>query len=639
MTKASTSENTSEHDINKLTNLLVTSPNAPTPESLNPEERLQAYKRALDLVSQKLVDTERMLKTSQAFAKVGSVELDLQTKELTWSDETYRIHDTSPEEYTPLLADKDLYLPESGKRISEALQHAIKTGEVFDIDVEKYTLKGRRIDLRTTCVLTCQEGVPVKLSGIFHDITQQKKAERRHEHHHRILEMLLQNRPLREILYAIAEYAERQSPASQASILLLAEDGQHLHHGATPSLPEHYINAIDGVKIGREVGSCGTAAFYGKRVVVENIQRHPYWKGYTELAESANLRACWSEPILSAQGQVLGTFAIYHSEPKKPKEADIELIEFEAKLLALAIEKSRTATQQKLAASVFTHAREGILITAADGKVVGINQTLCDMTGYTREFALGKHSRFLRSSYHDSKFYKNLRVNLMAKGHWAGEIWNKKKTGELYATMATISVILNEHSEPQNFVTLFTDITDLKTQQRQLEHIAHYDALTQLPNRVLLNDTLKQAMSRSKRTGSPLAVLYLDLDGFKLINDKLGHSEGDKALISISQQLNGVLREQDMLARIGGDEFVITLTDLESKDAYKAIVERLLCAASKPYQVDDHHFSLSASIGVTLFPTDDVSADTLLCHADQAMYTAKENGKNCYCIYEPNDIT
>src|SRR5690606_15729332 len=190
-----------------------------------------------------------------------------------------------------------------------------------------------------------------------------KLAERRYQHHNRILEMLLAKKPLGEVLERIVCDVELLVPGAICSILLMDDTATRLTHGAAPHLPDFYVEAINGTAIGEAVGSCGTAAYKKERVVVEDISTHPYWDNFRHLALKAGLKACWSQPIFSAQGEVLGTFAIYHRKPSAPQEQDLRLIESEAHLSALAIEQSRIETRLQLAASVFTHAREGIFIT------------------------------------------------------------------------------------------------------------------------------------------------------------------------------------------------------------------------------------------------------------------------------------
>jgi diguanylate cyclase (GGDEF)-like protein len=241
----------------------------------------------------------------------------------------------------------------------------------------------------------------------------------------------------------------------------------------------------------------------------------------------------------------------------------------------------------------------------------------------------------LSSGRHNSAHYAAMWHSLVHKGHWYGEVWNRRKSGEVYAEMLTITTVHDAQGKPKHYVALFSDITAAKENAQQLEHIAHYDALTNLPNRVLLADRLKQAMLQAQRRAQRLAVVFLDLDGFKAVNDLHGHEAGDHLLTALAVRMKAALREGDTLARIGGDEFVAVLVDLVDAQASLPVLERLLAAAREPVHWDNEVLKVSASLGVTLYPQDEeLDADQLQRQADQAMYQAKVSGKNNYHLFD-----
>jgi diguanylate cyclase (GGDEF)-like protein/PAS domain S-box-containing protein len=296
----------------------------------------------------------------------------------------------------------------------------------------------------------------------------------------------------------------------------------------------------------------------------------------------------------------------------------------------------KNADQQlQLAASVFSSAREGITITDPAGTILDVNDAFTQITGFTRAEVLGKNLRTFHSCDQDAGFYESMYAELKIKDHWFGELWNRRKSGEMYAEMLTISAVRDPLGRLTHYVAMFFDITTIKEHQAQLERIAHFDALTNLPNRVLLADRLKQAMAQSQRRNQLLAVAYLDLDGFKVVNDTHGHDVGDQLLIAIAGAMKQVMREVDTLARIGGDEFVAVLADLGSAEDCDSTLKRMLAAAARPFRVGDLTLQVSASLGVTFFPqVDMVDADQLMRHADQAMYQAKLAGKNRYHVFD-----
>jgi len=295
----------------------------------------------------------------------------------------------------------------------------------------------------------------------------------------------------------------------------------------------------------------------------------------------------------------------------------------------------RKLTEEKLLLSsrVFSDTHEGITITDSNQLIIDVNPAFCEITGYSREEVLGKNPRILSSGKQGSEFYREMWQKVNTDGYWQGEVWNRKKNGEIYAELLTISV-LKDDNHAVNYVGVFTDITSSKRQQEQLSRIAHYDLLTNLPNRVLLADRLSQAMLQCGRHAQSLAVVFLDLDGFKYVNDAYGHDVGDELLIALSVRMKESLREGDSLARIGGDEFVAVLVDLTTVENCEPVLERLLLAASEPVTISDVVINISASIGVTFYPQDNVDAEQLMRHADQAMYAAKESGKNCYLLFD-----
>jgi len=298
-------------------------------------------------------------------------------------------------------------------------------------------------------------------------------------------------------------------------------------------------------------------------------------------------------------------------------------------------EKMRDIENLQRAASVFKHAREGIMITDPKGTIIDVNESFTRITGYTSEEVIGQNANILSSGKQNAAFYKAMWKTLKDQGHWSGELWDRRKDGELYAELLTISAIRDAQGNTQKYVALFSDITTLKEHQSKLEHIAHFDALTNLPNRVLLADRLHQAMAQAQRRQKQVAVAYLDLDGFKAINDHYGHEAGDQVLVTLAKRMKEALRDGDTIARMGGDEFVAVLPDLEDTSASEPLLNRLLSAAALPVQVGYLRFQVSASLGVTFYPqAQEIEADQLLRQADQAMYQAKLAGKNRYTMFD-----
>jgi len=291
--------------------------------------------------------------------------------------------------------------------------------------------------------------------------------------------------------------------------------------------------------------------------------------------------------------------------------------------------RKQTEERLRLAASVFTGAREGITITDLKGTILDVNDAFSRITGYSRAEVLGKNPRMLKSGLQSKEFYEKMWGAIQHNGHWSGEIWNRSKDGDIFAEALTINTIQDANGQPTQYVALFSDITEIKRHEQQLEHIAHYDPLTGLPNRVLLTNRLRQAMAQSLRNKQMLAVAYFDLDGFKAINDEHGHSVGDALLTAVAFRLRRVMREGDTLGRLGGDEFAAVLLDVSNAESVTPAVQRMLAAAAEEVQIGEVNLQVSACCGVTYYPQqEEVDADVLLRQAGQAMYQAKLAGKN-----------
>jgi diguanylate cyclase (GGDEF)-like protein/PAS domain S-box-containing protein len=289
----------------------------------------------------------------------------------------------------------------------------------------------------------------------------------------------------------------------------------------------------------------------------------------------------------------------------------------------------------KQMALVLEHSSEAMLISDAANCIIDVNAAFIRITGFSRKYVMGKNPNVLNSGRQNATFYRDMWESLELSGNWQGEIWNRKKNGQLIAVWLTISTLYANDGTVHRRVALFSDITKKKNEDELILRRAHFDALTNLPNRVLLADSLQQGIVQARRRGQYVAVAYLDLDGFKSINDKYGHEVGDRLLEALSVRMQATLRDGDTLARIGGDEFVAVLVDLPDTATSVPMLTRLLAAAAHSVRVGERLLQVSASVGVTFHPqAEEVEPDQLLRQADQAMYQAKLAGKNRYHIFD-----
>ncbi|TSE29518.1 Cyclic di-GMP phosphodiesterase Gmr [Tepidimonas thermarum] len=293
---------------------------------------------------------------------------------------------------------------------------------------------------------------------------------------------------------------------------------------------------------------------------------------------------------------------------------------------------------QAIAASVFQDAGEAIVITDERGTVLDVNAAMLHMSGYRRDELVGRaHLPWRPADRHGVPGWHQLRRHLLRDGRWHGEAWWRRRDGTEFPVIETISAVRDDHGRIMRYVAIAQDISELKAQQQALEHQAYYDALTGLPNRALLADRLDLAIATARRHNRRVAVAYLDLDGFKYVNDVHGHTQGDAVLRRVAQRLQLALRDGDTLARVGGDEFVVVLCDLDDSDRWIGVIERLIDVSAERITVADHEVRLTTSVGVTLYPDDGADAEVLLRHADQALYRAKREGKNRWCLFDPRE--
>lgn len=298
-------------------------------------------------------------------------------------------------------------------------------------------------------------------------------------------------------------------------------------------------------------------------------------------------------------------------------------------------ERKKIEEAMKLSRRVFTDTHEGIVITDSDNIIVDVNPSFCRITGYDREEAIGQPIRILNSGQQSPVFFQHMWKELNEMGSWQGEIWNRHKCGEVYAEFLTISTLKDSNENIVNYVGIFSDITQSKSQQQKLSQLAHYDALTGLPNRVLFADRFDLAVAHNNRSGGKLAVCLLDLDDFKPINDKFGHDVGDKLLVEVAERIGSCVRNEDTISRQGGDEFALLFNNIQSYSIFEETIERIHDSLSKPYLIDGHNHVITVSTGITLYPNDVGDIDTLIRHADQAMYQAKLAGKNHHVLFSP----
>ena len=506
--------------------------------------------------------------------------------------------------YDELIHPDDL--PEVAAQVEHHLNHGPDQYE------QHYRLRhgdGHWIRIHNHTWLTrSRHGQVTGIHGVLMDVTEQQEAEERAEHLRHLLRYVIEH-----ARYAVAVHDRDLNYLFVSRNYLETFDvsdpdviGKH-HYEVFPDLPQKWRDAHQRVLQGEVLSA------------EEDPMVHP--------DGSMDWTRWECRPWLDADGSI-GGLIVYTEIITERKQAELELRE---KTAALA----RSNERLEQLATVFTHAREGVIIADAAGDIVEVNDSFTRITGYPREEVLGRNPRILSSGRQDASFYRALWQDLETCGHWKGEIWNRRKSGEIYPQNSTITAVRDEDGRPVQYIALFSDLSDRERHARELEYLAYHDELTGLPNRRLLTKHLEQAMARADQQETGLAVAYLDLDDFKQINDDYGQAAGDRVLCELSERLRSNLRAGDLVARLGGDELVVVFCDVSGPEVAAGLLDELLALAARPLQVEGGDIRLGATIGVTLYPQPETpDADQLMRQADQAMYQAKQAGKACFQFFD-----
>jgi diguanylate cyclase (GGDEF)-like protein/PAS domain S-box-containing protein len=497
--------------------------------------------------------------------------------------------------------------------VNREWQHRLKNGEIRDVE---------------TFICPLQHGSRTLLYVVAFDITERKRREEQEMVRNQIFELLARGGELKEILDLIVHYVEQAHGETICSFMLVEEGGKHLRAFAGHGLPDFYIEAIDGLPIAEGMGSCGTAAFRNKRIVVDDVSRHPLWTQFRYVAAHAGLVSSWSEPIRDSAGHVIGTFAIYGRTAGGPTRGDIDLMQQVANLAAIAIERKRSEADLRLASSVYQTSDQAIVVTDADNYVIAINPAFTRVTGYDFEEVRGRNPRFLGAGHTTDAEYDAMWRALLTGGQWQGELWNRRKNGEEYAAALTINTLCGSDGKIHRFIAMFSDITEKKRTAELIWRQANYDTLTGLPNRNLFYDRLNQEVRKAQRGGQLLALLYIDLDRFKEVNDAYGHDAGDTLLREAAGRITACVRDTDTVARLSGDEFAVVLPGIADIGRVEEIASDIVQRLSQPFDIGSHVADVSASVGIALCPEDADEMEALVKAADRAMYLAKEAGRN-----------
>jgi diguanylate cyclase (GGDEF)-like protein/PAS domain S-box-containing protein len=487
--------------------------------------------------------------------------------------------------------------------------------------------------------------------GIVRDITERKRAEAVLQGLNRALRMVSR---CNEVLIRATDEATLLHDMCRTIVELglhsFAWVGYAEHDEAKSIRPvarfgrdDGYLDsaAISWAENERGMGPTGTAIRTGIAQINQNFATNPLMAPWREEALKRGFAASVALPLTGNAG-CFGALTIYARAADAFDEEEIALLSELASdlafgIVALQVRQERDQAQKdlQLAAKVFEEANEGIVITDAEQRILAVNRSFTTITGFEGKDVLGQSPRIMKSDRHDRSFFDNMWASIGQTGHWMGEIWDRRKSGEVFPALQSISAVRDADGNLTNYLSIFADITHIKQSEERIRYLTQHDALTGLANRNLLTDRLEQAIVPAGRSGRNVAVVLIDIDRFKMINDSLGHAAGDTLLNVLAQRLSAFIRPGDSVARPGGGEFTLVLADIASENDVAVLTQKIAEIVATPISVNGQEIIVTASLGVAMFPKDGDTAGVLLKNADAAMYRAKELGRNGVQFYAP----
>ncbi|RTE87514.1 MULTISPECIES: bifunctional diguanylate cyclase/phosphodiesterase [Gammaproteobacteria] len=546
---------------------------------------------------QKLEEQEERLRFTLQATGDGLWDWNIKTNEIYWSATNYDMLGMKRSEFPFISYSKwqSIVHPDDLKRTEALIREALKIdGDKLDTEFRFYHADDYWlwIACRGQVVEWDEDGNPARMLGLHTDISERKEWEYALKEREKLLNQITKQVP--GMLYQFVKEPDGHMyfPFSSAHIKdIYGVSPEQAREDAWNAAAQIHPDDLDTV--------LNTIDLSGKQLTLWRQEYRVLLPGKGERWVRGEAR-----PEKQTSGNLVWHGYIMDITDEKEAEKDL-----------------------KVASSVFKNTHDGIMVTSVDGTIIEINPTFTRITGYSRDEIIGQQPSILSSGKHEKAFYTDMWQSLLHDGLWQGEVWNRRKNGSIYCERKTISAVYDDLGNIEQFVGIFSDVTLLKQQQERLEQLAHYDPLTNLPNRTLLNDRLYMAVEAAKRSGNTLTLVYVDLDDFKPVNDTYGHAAGDYLLEVVAKRLSTSVRKSDTVARIGGDEFIVLLNH-ESDNAYHPLIERLQKYLQQPVNIQGNKVRVSSSIGMANFPDDAQDPELLIRYADRAMYAAKQSGKN-----------
>ena len=587
---------------------------------------ITTHKRAEEVIQ----ETNHTLQALIQASPLAIVALDADGRVTMWNSSAERMFGWNKQE---VLGQYLPFVPDNKQEAFLTLCNRALSGESFmGLEVRQQKRDGSLIDISISAAPVRNEQGDIKVvMGVAEDITGRKRTQAVEALLYEIDQFVLQGRALDSILYHVCECLVDIFACPLVCVCTKEEDGS-IGISAQAGTRVNHLRNLHVLCNNTSDCQCPISLAIRKGYTQTSDMQEPSFIQYREKVSGYGLQSFISVPLCT-QGKIFGALNLYDLKPNAFDAKTVQFLENLATRISVAL---LTATDQQLlqlqavAMSSMAHA---VFITDCNGRITWVNKAFTRLSGYPAEEVYGQTPSLFKSGKHDTSFYQTIWQTILSGEVWRGEIVNRRKDGGLYTVQQTITPLRDIQGKIVHFVAIHDDITDKKQSDAHIPYMAYYDTLTNLPNRSLFHDRLHRELAHAHRNGRMLAVMFLDLDRFKVINDTLGHTYGDQALKAVAERLKGCVRESDTVSRWGGDEFIFIITDIIQPQDVAFIAHKIFNEMSSPFLLEEREVYITPTIGIAVYPLDASDAENLIKKADTAMYHGKERGRNTFKFY------